>query len=143
MQIAYRKVLDHMCTTALVALQDYNKFLVHIHEQGVLYSYSLDMLARVSTGQSQPQALDATLERVSGSDKVVFFRAGVVNNRTVGALNSCSTVNEFPITSVAVLYATTRRLSSKTTFHVLEPIKDISTRRPSGSLLNFHRVSDV
>lgn len=71
-----------MNPSAMVALQDYNKFLVHVQEQGNLYSYSMDLMARVSVGQSQPQALDATSERIS--EKVIFFRTGIVNNKTVG-----------------------------------------------------------
>lgn len=141
---AFRKVLDHMNPTTLVALQDYNKFLIHIQEQGVLLSYSMDMIARVFMGQSRPQALDATVERISGTDKVVFFRAGVVTNRTVG-----ESMRSFVISAAAlidvdkVLYASTRRLSSKTNFRLLEPVKDVTAHRPSGSLLNFRQISDV
>ena len=78
---AYKKVLDYSSATTLIALQDHNKFLIFNQEQGTLLSYSLDMLARVFLGQSQKD-LENTRESIS--DRVIFFHAGIVNNRTLG-----------------------------------------------------------
>jgi hypothetical protein len=48
------------------------------------------------------------------------------------------------IQAVVVLYASTRWLSSKTTFNMIEPVKDITQRRRhAGSLLNYHDFGSV
>ncbi len=71
----------------MAALQDYNKLIVHVNS--LLYSYSLDILARVSQGQSTPQALEASLETIAGQDNpVIFFRAGELLKRMIGGLSN-------------------------------------------------------
>lgn len=67
----------------MVAVPDHNKFLI-LSDLG-LFSYSLDLFARVAQGLSPSQHLEATLERLAGQDSTVhFFRAGRVGNRTMG-----------------------------------------------------------
>jgi hypothetical protein len=67
----------------MAALQDSNKFIVHI--ESTLLSYSLDLLARVAQGQSPTQSLDASMEKIAGQDgSVLFVRIGRMENRTMG-----------------------------------------------------------
>ena len=79
----YRVVLRHPNPHYICALPDFNKFLVHVDNS--VWSYSLDLMARLSQGQSSHQALTSTMERVSDKDaNVIIFRAGVVKDRTLG-----------------------------------------------------------
>jgi hypothetical protein len=70
----------------MVALEKFNKFLVH-SESGLL-SYSIDLLTRVALGQAPPQALEATQEKIAGQDgHVLLFRAGRIGDRTLSERN--------------------------------------------------------
>jgi len=78
----FRKVLNLPNPTYMVALEKFNKFIVH-HDSSLL-SYSIDILARVALGHSQPQLLEATLEKIAEHDgHILFFRAGRIGNRTL------------------------------------------------------------
>ena len=67
----------------MVALEKFNKFLVH-NESGLL-SYSIDLLTRVALGQAPAQALEATQERIAGQDgHIMLVRTGHIGNRTLG-----------------------------------------------------------
>lgn len=66
----------------MVALQTFNKFIIHFESS--LLAYSLDLMARVAQQQSPPKSLDASLEKIGGQDgNVLFFRAGRIGNRTL------------------------------------------------------------
>ncbi|TFK47790.1 hypothetical protein OE88DRAFT_1705430 [Heliocybe sulcata] len=96
----FRKVLSCFNPTSMVAIQDFNKLVIY-HESS-LWSYSLEMLARVSQGQASAQGLEASRQRVGG-DRVVLFRVGVFADRTI------------------IFYAT-RNLLLQTTLHMLEVV---------------------
>lgn len=81
--VALRRVLSTLSAQYICALPNHNKVLVHA--EGSLLSYSMDLLARVSQGNSPPAALGASMEKVSGSDTVIVARAGIVKERTVGS----------------------------------------------------------
>jgi hypothetical protein len=69
--------------TSVVALQEFNKFLVQCDT--ALFSYPLDLVIRVSQGHSAPNTLDDSVERLAQKDgNVLFFRAGRVAHRTLG-----------------------------------------------------------
>ncbi|KAJ8508807.1 hypothetical protein ONZ45_g8965 [Pleurotus djamor] len=133
----YRRVLAFSNPTSVAVLQSlgqktFNKLLVH-HEASI-YSYSLDLLARVAQGQASPQALDASMERVAGSDSnagtgnVLFFRTAKIGNRML------------------VIYASKRTLSISLSLNVLEAIdiaeSNASPRRTNGSLLSFRALGE-
>lgn len=60
--------------------KQFHRLLVH-YERSIL-SYSLDILARVATRQSQPSTLDASMELVAGQDSnVMFFRLAEIGQR--------------------------------------------------------------
>ena len=82
MHIALRRVLNLQSARYIAALPSHNKVL--IHADNALLSFSMDLLARVSQGNSPPAALEASMEKISGSDNVTISRAGVVKDRTVG-----------------------------------------------------------
>ena len=80
---AFTRVLSLASPTALIALQEFNKLLVH-HE-ATLLSYSLDLLARVALAQAPARSLAASLEHVAPPDtSVAFCRAGRFGERTLG-----------------------------------------------------------
>ncbi|KAH8118065.1 hypothetical protein DFH11DRAFT_1808798 [Phellopilus nigrolimitatus] len=80
-EIKFSRVLTFQNVSYIAALQNYNKIL--IHTDGILLSYSMDILARVSQGGAAPQALDASMERVSGQDNVTVAKVGIVKDRTI------------------------------------------------------------
>jgi hypothetical protein len=56
-----------------------------VHHDHTILSYSLDVLARVVTGQAQASTLDATMERVAGNDSnVLFMRVAEIGQRLLG-----------------------------------------------------------
>ncbi|KDQ59244.1 hypothetical protein JAAARDRAFT_192767 [Jaapia argillacea MUCL 33604] len=121
--LTFTKVLNFSSVTSMVALQEFNKFLVH-HESN-LYCYSLDILARVSQDQSHRPGLDASFEKVAGdAGNVVFFRAGRLGHRTM------------------VLCVCKSLLS--TTLHALEAIHpdvNMTPRRQTGNSASFRAFS--
>lgn len=79
---AYRKVLDSNKPISMVAIQEFDKFLVCC--ESTLYSYSLDMAVRTSQGELTPESL-INSEQKLGQDhgKILFFHAGRLANRTL------------------------------------------------------------
>ena len=80
----FRKVLSIPNATSLIALQSFNKFLVHF--DNTLLSYSLDLMARVARGEAPGASLSASKEEVAGpggDGNVLFFRVGIVGGRTI------------------------------------------------------------
>ncbi|KAL0955022.1 hypothetical protein HGRIS_003941 [Hohenbuehelia grisea] len=107
------KVLNYANPTSIAAIQTlgnkaYNKFLVHYDTN--LFSYSLDLLARVALGQAQHNMLDASLERLAGSEShantgnVLFVRHAVIGQRML------------------VIYASKRTLGVSLSLNVLEAL---------------------
>ncbi|KAI0058174.1 hypothetical protein BV25DRAFT_1891692 [Artomyces pyxidatus] len=119
---SFHKVLPTVSPTAIVALPEFNKVIVH-HESSLL-SYSLDLLVRVSQGNSTVQSLEASIERIGAKDgNVLFFRAGRIANRTL------------------VVYAT--KSFMQVTLHAMEVVKPTATsltpRRDSISHLSYRQ----
>jgi RHO1 GDP-GTP exchange protein 1/2 len=60
----------------------YNKFI--IHWESSIWSYSLDILARVVLGQAEPTMLSASGEKIVGSESnVVFAKQVYVGDRAL------------------------------------------------------------
>ena len=79
---AFRKVLGFISPTTVVAIPEFNKFLVHY--EMALYSYPLDLVVRVSQGHSTVK-LEDSVERLAQKDgNVLFIRAGRIAHRTLG-----------------------------------------------------------
>jgi len=118
----YRIVLRHQSPQYIFALPDFNRFLVHV--DGMVLSYSLDLMLRLSQGDSTQQALNASLEKVSGQDtNVILFRAGVVKDRAI------------------VVYAS--KSFTRTTISSFEAVKSPSRiRRQPGELLSYRSFGD-
>jgi hypothetical protein len=111
--------LGFISPTSIVALPEFNKFLVH-YEMG-LFSYPLDLVIRVSQGRATLKALDDSAERLAQNDgNVLFVKAGRVKNQTLGKSHdhiwsrSVSHLQE-------VVYAT--KTFRHVTLHMLELIR--------------------
>jgi len=128
---SFQKVLGFISPTAVVAMPEFNKFLVHY--EMALYSYPLDLVVRVSQGLSTAKTLEDSVERLAQKDgNILFFRAGRIANRTL------------------VVYATKTFLH--VTLHVLELIRpDENTQsstdrrssyRPFGSV-RLHMSAEI
>jgi hypothetical protein len=71
----------------MVAIPKFNKFLVHYDT--ALFSYSLDLVVRVSHGNASPQDLVDSAERLAQKDgNISFFKAGYAGGRTLGKQSS-------------------------------------------------------
>ena len=81
-QTVYRRVLPYRNANAVFAIPQHNKILIHVDES--LFSYSMDMIARASQNATTPKALDASMEKVSGQDKVNLAKVGFVKGRNIG-----------------------------------------------------------
>ncbi|KAI5122312.1 hypothetical protein M0805_002388 [Coniferiporia weirii] len=97
----FRRVLNFQNAMYIAALQNHNKVL--IHTDNILLSYSMDLIARVSQGSSPPEALDASMEKVSGQDSVSMVKVGIIKDRAI------------------VVYAS--KSFRQTTIHALEAVK--------------------
>jgi hypothetical protein len=83
LRVAYRKVLEFIKPTSIVALPEFNKFLVHC--ETALFSYPLDLVIRVSQGNASLQDLIDSVEQLAQKDgNVLFFEAGHAGDRTLG-----------------------------------------------------------
>lgn len=80
--MVYRQVLRCQAPQYMVALPEHNKFIVHT--EGKVTSYSLDLLARLSQGNTTEQALEASSEKISSQDNVTVARVGYVKGRAIG-----------------------------------------------------------
>ena len=81
----FRRILTFQNTLFIASLQHHRKVIIHTSD-GLLLAYSMDIMARVGQGTSPPKALDASMEKVSGSDNVVLAKVGIVKERTIGKL---------------------------------------------------------
>ncbi len=80
---AFRRVLDFIKPTSIIALAESNNVLVHC--ETALFSYPLDLFIRVSQGNAATQELDNSAERLAQKDgNVLFCKAGRSANRTLG-----------------------------------------------------------
>jgi RHO1 GDP-GTP exchange protein 1/2 len=83
----FRRVLNFMNPTSLAALtglghKTFNRLVVHA--DSAVMTYSLDILARLALDRSQLQSLDASVERVGGSDvNIVFCKHIHFDNRAL------------------------------------------------------------
>ena len=75
-------MLSYQSVSYIAALQNHKRIV--LLTDGILLSYSMDIMARVSQSLSDPKALDASMEKISEQDNVVIARAGVVRDRAVG-----------------------------------------------------------
>jgi hypothetical protein len=83
LRAAFRKVLDFIKPTSIIALPESNSVLVHWETS--LFSYPLDLFIRVSQGGAAIQELNHSAERLAHKDgSVLFCKAGRVANRTLG-----------------------------------------------------------
>jgi hypothetical protein len=81
--IAFQKVLGFISPTTVIAIPEFNKFLVHY--EMALYSYPLDLVVRVSQGLSTVKTLEDSMEKLAQKDgNVLFFRVGRIAHRTLG-----------------------------------------------------------
>ncbi|KAF8638287.1 hypothetical protein AX17_002307 [Amanita inopinata Kibby_2008] len=107
----FKRVLDLANPVQLAAIhtqghKHFQRLIVH-HEHS-MFSYSLDILARVALLQAQLISLDASMEHIAGQDSsVLFFRVAEVAQRML------------------VIFASKRRLQLYPTLSVLEAV-DVS-----------------
>ncbi|OCB84705.1 hypothetical protein A7U60_g8226 [Sanghuangporus baumii] len=118
---SFRRVLTFQNATYITALQEHKKIL--LLTDNTLLAYSMDIMARVSQGSAPPKSLDASMEKVSGTDNVTLAKAGIVKDRTVVVYAAKS----FRQTTMHVLEALQRPVISR--FH---PNKS-SSFKPFGS----------
>jgi hypothetical protein len=79
---AFQRVLGFINPTSIVAVPEFNKFLVYCDT--ALLSYPLDLVIRVSQGSSTPKTLDDSVERLAQKvGNVLFFKTGRVAHRTL------------------------------------------------------------
>ena len=89
------KILNIVNPTSIYTLPEFNKVIIHHNHE--IISYSLDMFARLSLGQTSQSGVESTYERVSGSERnVLFCKPGVVGNRTMCELLAPSSVFRGP-----------------------------------------------
>ena len=72
----FRWVLNYKNPTSLATLTSLGDHVFNrlvIHSDSSLVSYSLDILSRLALGQTQTEALDASIERITGNDVNVVF----------------------------------------------------------------------
>ena len=80
---AFQRVLEFNEPTAIVAIPAFDKFLVHCELS--LFSYSLDMVVRVSKGEATTKDLDNSFDRLAGEHgHVSFVKTHRIAGRTFG-----------------------------------------------------------
>jgi len=76
------EILSLTSPTSIYTLQGFNKVIIHHNNE--IISYSLDMIARFSLGNSSKSSLESTCEKVSKNEgNVLFCKPGVVGKRTM------------------------------------------------------------
>jgi hypothetical protein len=110
----------------LIALHDFNKFLVHYN--AAIYSYPLSGVSRVFSGDQSQESLEKCVEKVSGtSTEVQLARAGKIGNRTISkdmTLSNIRKVNH-KNKSKTVIYSSRKLLQMN--LQVLEAIHPSET----------------
>jgi hypothetical protein len=69
----------------MAVLKSFNKIIILMND--IIWAYSLTVLSRVILGEADRRALDATAEKLAKADRsgtILFFRVGVVANKTLG-----------------------------------------------------------
>jgi RHO1 GDP-GTP exchange protein 1/2 len=78
---AFVKVLEFNEPNSIVAIPEFNKFLVHCESE--LSSYPLDKVVRVSQGTAEYKDLGDSAENPAKDDgEVLFLKAGSILDRT-------------------------------------------------------------
>ena len=82
----FRLILNYMHPTSIVALttlgrKTFNRLVIHV--DSAIMTYSLDILARLALDKSQPQSLDASIERIGGNDLNIVLCRHVHSNKRV------------------------------------------------------------
>lgn len=72
----FKKVLHYSNPKYMAALQTqgdkvFNRFIVY--SESIIVSYSLELLARLALSQTTPEALDASMEKMYGSESNIVF----------------------------------------------------------------------
>ncbi|KXN84722.1 Rho1 guanine nucleotide exchange factor 3 [Leucoagaricus sp. SymC.cos] len=104
----FKRVLHYSNPTYMAALQTagskvYNRFVVYY--ESTIVSHSLDLLARLTLGQTTREILEASSERIGGSESnITFCKSVQIGDRAL------------------VVYASKRRLSSSLTLQVMEAV---------------------
>lgn len=80
---AFQKVLEFNEPTSIVAIPEYDKFIVHC--ESALSSFPLELVIRVSQGDAASKpSLDESEEKLSKNHgDVLFFKAGRIGNQTL------------------------------------------------------------
>jgi hypothetical protein len=76
--VAFRKVLDSNEPKSMVAIPEFDKFLVHC--DSALYSYPLEIIAQ---GDATPGSIANSEEILGNRRDILFFRTGRLENRTL------------------------------------------------------------
>ncbi|KAF8896352.1 hypothetical protein BD779DRAFT_1668158 [Infundibulicybe gibba] len=126
----FRKVLPYGNPSSLAAIEGigektFNKFIVHYDTS--VFSYSLEIIARVALGQAQIGALEATMERIAGQDSNVLFCKHIQIGQRV-----------------LLIYTSKRTLHVTPTMHALEAVDisemELTPRRTQGPPMRGFRV---
>ncbi|KAJ2924639.1 hypothetical protein H1R20_g12444, partial [Candolleomyces eurysporus] len=120
-----KRVFTYQNPVYLAALQAvgdkvFNKFI--IHSDGKVVSYSLELVARFATDRAEAKVLEASKERITGSDQNVLFVKHVVLNERV-----------------LLVYGSKKRLSSSVNIHTIEAIAHSLQRTPSSTPSSFRQ----
>ncbi|KAF8806960.1 hypothetical protein BYT27DRAFT_7101268 [Phlegmacium glaucopus] len=104
----FRWVLNYRHPTSLAALttlghKTFNRLVVHA--DSAIWTFSLDILARLALDKSQLQTLDASIERVGGNDVNIVF---------------CKHIHLYE--KALLIYGSKRRLGTSLTLHVVEAL---------------------
>jgi hypothetical protein len=79
---AFQRVLGFVNPSSIVAVPEFNKFILHY--EMALFSYPLDLVIRVSQRDATPKTLEDSVERLAQKDgNVLFFKAGRIAHRTL------------------------------------------------------------
>jgi hypothetical protein len=79
---AFRKVLDSNEPKSVVAIPEFDKFIVQC--DSALYSYPLDMIILIAQGGATLGSIIDSEEKLAGDHRdVLFFRTGRLGNRTI------------------------------------------------------------
>ncbi|KAF7964575.1 hypothetical protein HWV62_5482, partial [Athelia sp. TMB] len=122
----FTRVLPYSNPTSMLALQDFNKFVVQ-HE-ACLYSYSLDLMARVIRHPSSIKSFEATMEKIAGNEgSVLLARSGRVGNRILRMCN----ISEFQTAThrQTVIFVVKKLL--QVTVHTMEAIHPNAQMTPT------------
>lgn len=106
--VKFRRVLNCMHPISLAALttlghKSFNRLVVHV--DSAVMTYSLDILARLALDQSHLYSLDASMERVGGSDVNIVLCKHIHFDK-----------------KALLIYGSKRRLSSSVMLHAVEAL---------------------